>query len=69
MGKYDAEKVVIAGRELVCPVCGNSFFYERSTQLNTAGMTLLGLDWANRDALNFYCSNCGYMFWFHPLND
>jgi predicted RNA-binding Zn-ribbon protein involved in translation (DUF1610 family) len=56
-----------ADRKLICPVCGNKYFYERETQLNTAGMTFLGLDWANINAENYYCSECGYMFWFHPL--
>ena len=73
MGLFDnssnsAEKVVINGHDLTCPVCGNDTFFARTTQLNTAGMTFLGLDWANQSAYNYYCSECGYMFWFHPIN-
>ena len=44
MFKENPEKVTVAGRELVCPVCGNDLFFSRTTQLNTACMTFLGLD-------------------------
>ena len=64
----NSDAVSIAGRPLVCPVCGNARFFARDTQLNTAGMTFLGLDWANTNALNYVCDNCGYMFWFHPMD-
>ena len=67
--KNDAQTVNINGNELVCPVCGSTHFFYRETQLNTAGMTFLGLDWANENAVNYYCSQCGYMFWFHPLDN
>lgn len=59
-------KAVVAGRELVCPVCGCKSFWQRETQLNTSGMTFLGLDWANISAQNYVCNDCGYMFWFYP---
>ncbi len=72
MGLFDDNssvgKVTIKGHDLICPICGNDSFYQRTTQLNTAGMTFLGLDWANQNAFNYYCSECGYMFWFHPLD-
>jgi hypothetical protein len=32
--------------------------------LNTAGMTLLGLDWANRTAATLMCDQCGLIHWF-----
>jgi len=67
--KEQPQQVEVNGHMLRCPVCGNDTFYTRTTQLNTAGMTFLGLDWANEDALNHYCSACGYMFWFHPLDE
>ena len=71
MGLFDRDDenqpVWINGNALVCPVCGNDHFWSRETQLNTAGMTFLGLDWANVSAKNYVCSECGYMFWFHPI--
>jgi hypothetical protein len=33
-------------------------------QLNTAGMTLLNLDWANRSATILACERCGRIEWF-----
>lgn len=62
----NADSVYIAGHELVCPICGGKRFWQRETQLNTTGMTFLGLDWANASATNHVCEQCGYMFWFHP---
>jgi len=58
------EEVTVDGKTLTCQICGGSKFYTRKSQLNTAGMSLLNLDWLNKDATNYICSNCGYMFWF-----
>ena len=71
MGFFDgkgpkSDRVQVAGHDLICPVCGGELFWERDSQLNTTGMTFLGLDWANTSATNYVCANCGYMFWFHP---
>ena len=56
----------IKGVEIKCLICKNQFFDERKIQLNTTGMTLFGLDWANKNATVLSCKNCGYMHWFHP---
>lgn len=64
--KRQGYEVIIAGNKLVCPVCGSEHFIHRRTLLNTAGATFMKLDWANLNADNYYCANCGYMFWFHP---
>lgn len=61
------DEIIIAGKKLVCPICENKRFFAKAVQLNTAGMTFLGLDWANTSADTYYCDACGYMFWFHPL--
>ena len=61
-----AKEVEVKGNKLICPVCGGDRFLYRQTLLNTAGMTFLKLDWANTNADNYCCDNCGYMFWFHP---
>ena len=45
-GNYRYE---IAGKTVVCSHCGGEEFDERSGQLNTAGASLLNLDWAKRD--------------------
>ena len=64
--KDKPQEVEVAGYKLVCPVCGGESFLYRQTLLNTTGMTFLKLDWANANADNYYCANCGYIFWFHP---
>ena len=46
-GNYRYE---IAGKAVVCSHCGGEEFDERSGQLNTAGASLLNLDWANATA-------------------
>lgn len=60
-----AGPVKIKGFDLVCPVCHSDKFWHRATLLNTRAATFLGFDWANRNADNYVCSACGYMFWFH----
>ena len=40
--KSSVGKVTIKGHDLICPICGNDSFYQRTTQLNTAGMTFWG---------------------------
>lgn len=54
----------VAGRQVVCPHCGGVEFDESQAQLNTAGMTFLGFDWANRSATVLVCRACGHIEWF-----
>lgn len=56
--------VIAGGKELACVVCGGTRFHERSSLLNTRAAALFRVDWANKAATNFICSNCGYIFWF-----
>jgi predicted nucleic-acid-binding Zn-ribbon protein len=62
-GQYAA-----GGHLVVCPQCGGETFEEGKAQLNTSGMSLLNLDWANRSATTLACSHCGRIQWFlkHP---
>jgi hypothetical protein len=39
-------------------------FIEGRVQLNTAGLTFLNLDWANRPAATLACVDCGRLEWF-----
>ena len=51
--------------ELVkCNHCKNTEFFKGTALLNTVGMTFLGLDWANRNAITLMCGNCGLIHWF-----
>ena len=54
----------IKGRPIVCSHCQKRRFRKGAALLNTSGMTLLGLDWANRSAITLMCENCGLIQWF-----
>jgi len=67
MGLLDGpepEPVEIADRELTCPVCVNKLFYTRKAQLNSAVSTFFNLDWADKSATCFICSECTHISWF-----
>ena len=53
-----------ADRQVACAHCGGTAFDERSAQLNTMGLTVLDLDWANRSATVLVCKDCGHLEWF-----
>lgn len=59
-----AERMQVAAVRMRCDHCRGESFRESSAQLNTAGMTFIGLDWANRSARVFVCSGCGQLKWF-----
>lgn len=58
-GQYTA-----SAKKVTCPHCNEDVFAEGTAQLNTWGMTLLSLDWANRSATTLACTQCGHVQWF-----
>jgi len=58
------ERYTVADKAVVCLHCAHDRFIEGRAQLNTAGMTFLNLDWANRDAATLACTRCGRIEWF-----
>jgi predicted nucleic-acid-binding Zn-ribbon protein len=58
------DRFEVAGRPVRCPHCGGEHFLEGRAQLNTAGLTFLNLDWANRSAATLACVGCGRLEWF-----
>ena len=69
MGIFDKQKkqpetVEVRGRQLKCPICSNNYFYKRETLLNSTITTLLNIDWADRNATCFVCSECMRISWF-----
>lgn len=60
----EGERYVVANKEVRCLHCGDARFVEGRAQLNTAGMSLLNLDWANRSAATLTCTSCGRIEWF-----
>jgi len=57
-------KIFISGKELKCSACGHLEFRHRKAQLNTATMSILDLDWANKSAHCYVCDNCTKIKWF-----
>jgi hypothetical protein len=39
-------------------------FTKREIKLNTSGMELLGLEWANRSGTGLICDRCGFVHTF-----
>jgi predicted nucleic-acid-binding Zn-ribbon protein len=65
MGEAPAgERYIVAGIIVNCGHCASDQFVEGRAQLNSAGMTFLNLDWANRSAATLTCTACGHMEWF-----
>jgi hypothetical protein len=60
----DSRRYRVTGVLVRCPHCGGEDFDEGAAMLNTAGATLLGLDWANRSANLLICVKCSRIEWF-----
>jgi predicted nucleic-acid-binding Zn-ribbon protein len=59
-----AHSFSLLGKSILCPQCGNSQFEMGSALLNTAGMTFMNLDWANRQATILTCTTCSHIQWY-----
>lgn len=57
-------RYVAGGVDVVCPHCKSDQFTQGRALLNTAGMTMLGLDWANKEATTLTCDHCTMILWF-----
>jgi len=60
-GKRSPVLATVAGRPLRCLVCGGPEFWHREVKLNSTGMELFDLGWANQSALGLLCATCGYV--------
>lgn len=58
------DKYRVGGIQVRCSHCGGVNFERSEAQLNTAGLTFLDLDWANRSADVLICKTCGHIEWF-----
>ena len=56
---FGPSEYAAAGMKVVCTHCGASEFAEGNALLNTTGMTLAQLDWADKTATTLACTNCG----------
>ena len=62
--KGEPARYLADGKPIVCEHCGHQEFDEGQAQLNTAGMTFFGLDWANKNATTLMCDACGRIHWY-----
>lgn len=62
------ERYSVGGQSVLCGHCRCDHFVEGHAQLNTAGMTFLNLDWANRSAAILSCTACGHIEWFYSAS-
>lgn len=53
--------VFLGERQVTCMFCQHPEFWDREVKLNTTGMSLLGMDWANQAANGLVCTSCGYV--------
>ena len=60
----EAQPIEVNGKSLHCTICGNGYFWIRSAQLNKAVTTFFNLDWTDKSATCFVCSECTYIHWF-----
>lgn len=58
------DRYAVADQPVACAQCGYEEFVLGEALLNTVGMTLVGLDWANRSAYTLMCAQCGKMDWY-----
>jgi hypothetical protein len=56
--------LIVGGRLVPCPVCGNEHFEERAILMNTRAATLVEVDWADRGADARICRRCRYVMMF-----
>lgn len=62
--KSKPQTITVKGHILKCPVCSNIYFWDRKAQLNTSVATFFNLDWTNRSANCYVCSECTHISWF-----
>lgn len=60
----EAKQFSVNNRVVKCSHCETDLFYRSKAQLNTAGMSFLGLDWLNKSADILICRECGQVLWF-----
>lgn len=60
----EPQAIEVSGRQLRCPICSNTLFWTRQAQLNTAVATFFNMDWVNKSASCFICSDCTHISWF-----
>lgn len=59
-----ADEYLVQAKKAKCIHCGGEQFECGEALLNTAAMSFLNLDWANKSASILICKRCSYIMWF-----
>lgn len=62
--KEEPKKYESNGHPIICQMCKNDLFLKRKSQLNTRMASFFNLDWANKEATCYVCTECQYIHWF-----
>jgi len=54
----------IGGKQVPCPICGETAFAARKIMLNTRKLTFFNLDFLNKTATTYRCLRCSHLLWF-----
>ncbi|SEL40802.1 hypothetical protein [Streptacidiphilus jiangxiensis] len=57
-------RAAIGDKWITCLFCGGDVFRDREVKLNSSGMEVMNLGWANESATGLICWNCGYVHLF-----
>ncbi len=60
-------RAAIGDVRITCGFCRGDLFREREVKLNSSGMEIMNLGWANESATGLICWNCGQVQLF--IND
>lgn len=61
---FQPQRYTAGDIQVFCVHCKHPAFIHERKLLNTAGMTFLKLDFANKEADVLICDRCGYIHWF-----
>ena len=54
----------VCGKQVACPICGETGFAARKVMLNTRKLTFFNLDFLNKTATIYRCLSCSHVLWF-----
>jgi hypothetical protein len=61
---YEMFKYRAANKNIVCTHCESESFTSKQVLQNSMIASLIGFDWANRQATALQCMGCGQITWF-----
>lgn len=62
--KRETAQLIVKGRAVRCPMCNHEWFWEKKVLLNSRGMALCGMAWADKDSRAMVCDDCGHVLFF-----